>query len=115
MQTTFIGRRAEQAAAEYLQGLGYAVLDQNWRRRDCEIDIVARRGDCAYFVEVKFRMTDNTGSGLEYIGQQKLRRMMYAAERWVAEHRWNHEYALAAVEVSGPDYEVTGFIDCIEL
>ena len=115
MQTTYIGRQAEQAAADYLQRRGYNILDQNWRRRECEIDIVARKDGCIYFVEVKFRMTDDAGSGLEYIGPQKLRQMVYAAERWVAERLWNQEYTLAAIEVSGPGYEVTEFIDRIEL
>lgn len=115
MQTTYIGRRAEQAASAHLQNLGYDIVDQNWRRRECEIDIVARKQDCVYFVEVKFRMTNAAGSGLEYIGPRKLRQMSYAAERWVAERHWNQEYVLAAIEVSGPGYEVTDFIDCIEL
>lgn len=115
MQTTYIGRQAEQAAVDFLLRQGYGILAQNWRRRECEIDIVARKDGCVYLVEVKFRMTDEAGSGLEYIGPQKLRQMAYAAERWVAEHRWGQEYALAAVEVSGPGYEVTEFIDCIEL
>ncbi len=114
MQTTYIGRAAEQAAAEYLERQGYVVVDRNWRRRECEIDIVASRNGALRFVEVKFRMNDETGSGIDYIGHKKLRQMAYAASRWVAEHRWNGEYMLAAIEVSGATYEVTAFIDCIE-
>jgi hypothetical protein len=39
--------------------------------------------------------------------------MGYAARRWVAEHGWRGEYTLAAVEVSGAQYEVTAFIENI--
>lgn len=113
MLTTASGQRAEQAAAEHIERRGYSVIDRNWRRRECEIDIVAKRGDVIYFVEVKFRMTNASGSGLEYIGPQKLRQMAYAARRWVAEHHWRGEYALAAAEVSGAEYVVTAFIDNI--
>ena len=37
--------RAKQRAAEYLERLGYAVLDRNWRCDQGEIDIVACQGD----------------------------------------------------------------------
>ncbi len=113
MQTTQIGNRAEQAAAEYLDQAGYEIIDRNWRRRDCEIDIVARKNSAIHFVEVKYRATDIAGSGIEYIAHDKLRQMSYAAERWVSERGWRGEYMLAAVEVSGSDYEITSFVDCI--
>ena len=113
MQTTFIGRQAEQAAAEYLQSKGYRILNRNWRRRECEIDIVAQKAASVYLVEVKYRQSDGAGSGLEYITARKLRQMEYAARRWVAENGWNGEYVLAAVEVGGDDYHVSAFIDCI--
>lgn len=111
MQTTMVGRQAERAAAQYLENLGYAIVERNWRRRECEIDIVASQTDTIFFVEVKFRMTDDNGSGIEYIGPTKLRQMSYAARRWVAENDWRGGYALAAVEVSGRDYRVTAFVD----
>ena len=114
-QTTFIGNRGEEVAAKHIESLGYRVLDRNWRRRQCEIDIVARKGAVVYLVEVKYRQTDVAGSGLEYITGQKLRQMAYAAERWVVENNWRGEYALAAIEVSGEDFEVTSFIESIEL
>lgn len=108
-----IGRRAETAAAAHLAECGYDVLELNYRRPHCEIDIVARRGDCIYLVEVKYRATDDWGSGLEYIGPAKLRHMERAARTWVREHGWSGDYCLAAAEVSGPDYEVTALIDSI--
>lgn len=111
--TTDIGRQAEQAAAEYLARQGFTVLHRNWRRRDCEIDIVARRHAAVYFVEVKYRATDGSGSGLEYVTAKKLQRMAYAASRWVQEHGWAGEQQLAAIEVSGEAFAITAFIDDI--
>ena len=110
MQTTEIGNRAEQKAVEYLDRSGYEIIDRNWRRRDCEIDIVAKQDGALFFVEVKYRSVDSSGSGLEFITKQKVRRMSYGASRWVQENHWNGEYQLAAVEVSGVEYEVTAFI-----
>ncbi len=100
------GRRAEQKASEHLAGLRYSVIEQNWRTRWCEIDLVATKGDTVYFVEVKYRSTSDYGVGLDYITQQKLRQMNFAAEFWIASHQWRGKVELAAIEVAGPDYEV---------
>lgn len=113
--STYAGRKAETAAAEYLLAAGYAILCRNWRRRECEIDIVASRDGTAYLVEVKYRQSDIAGNGLEYITTAKLRRMSYAAQRWANAERWRGPFVLAAIEVSGPEYEVSAFIDTLEL
>lgn len=110
--TTFnTGRLAEQAAAEYLKGLGFKILQQNWRTRFCEIDIVAQKDDVVYFVEVKYRKSNLQGSGLEYITPQKFKQMKFSAEYWVAEHNWQAQYCLSAIEVTGEDYKITEFVD----
>ncbi|HEX8226487.1 MAG TPA: YraN family protein [Candidatus Saccharimonadales bacterium] len=108
------GNRAEQAAAEYLVRQGYEVLERNYRRPHCEIDIVARLDDVICFIEVKYRSTNSYGSGFEYIDGRKLLHMQRGAATWVASHGWLGEYVIGAVEVGGPHYEVFDFIDCIE-
>ena len=111
MKTTEIGRRAEAAAAVYLEMRGYTIVEQNWRRPKCEIDIIASKDDIIYFVEVKYRLNDNQGGGLEAITPSKLKHMRYAAQYWVEESKWQGEYELAAIELSGPDFTVLSFID----
>lgn len=109
--TTFdTGRRAEAVAAVFLQRKGCEILNQNWRTRWCEIDIVARREQIIYFCEVKYRVRNTQGSGFEYITPQKLRRMRLAAESWVQRHAWQGEYQLCAVEVSGSRFTITGVL-----
>jgi putative endonuclease len=107
------GRQAEAAAADYLCGLGYEIIDQNWRTPVCEIDLVARKKKAVYFVEVKYRLSIEQGEGLEYITGKKLNQMKFAAEVWVTENDWQHDYCLAAVEVGGPEFEITEFLDSI--
>ncbi len=113
MSTTEIGNQAEQAAAEYLVRSGYDIVERNFRRKNCEIDIVARRQETIYFVEVKYRSTDLFGGGFDYIGGQKLRHMARAAETWTMTNRWLGEYTLSAIEVGGPAFEVHEFIESI--
>src|SRR5262249_40072586 len=113
-KTTFdIGRQAEEAAVSYLQNHDFEVIDQNWRTRWCEIDLVAAKGKTIYFVEVKYRRADRQGSGLEYITTAKLKQMRFAAISWMREHSWRGDCRLSAIEVSGDCFEVTDFIDTI--
>lgn len=110
MSTTSIGRQAETKAATYLTNLDYKVLVKNWRTRFCEIDIVARKNNRVYFVEVKYRKSSDWGGGVDYITSKKLKQMSFAAELWVASNNWQGDYQLAVIEVSGSDFEVTNFL-----
>jgi len=95
----------------YLEMRGYKILEQNFRRPRCEIDLIASKDGAIYFVEVKYRKTDAQGGGLEAITSTKLRQMRLAAEIWVQEYKWTGEYDLAAIELAGPDFTVISFID----
>lgn len=99
-----VGHDAEKAVANFLAKHGFKILDLNWRNKYCEIDIVAEKDKTVHFVEVKYRKTDSFGSGLEYVTPKKLRQMQFAAEMWVAEQKWEGDYQLSAVEVSGDDF-----------
>ena len=95
-----------------LEQQGFEIIDRNWKTKVCEIDIVAQNRDTIYFVEVKYRSGQAQGSGFEYIADQKLRRMNFAAEVWCQNFDWNGDYRLTAAAVSGPDCEN---IEIIEL
>jgi len=111
MTSTDTGRKAEKAATVYLEMRGYEIVERNWRRPHCEIDIIARKDGVIHFVEVKYRFSDDQGGGLEAITPTKLKQMQRAAWAWVDEYKWHGEYVLSAVELSGPDFAVISFID----
>ncbi|HYH75465.1 MAG TPA: YraN family protein [Candidatus Saccharimonadales bacterium] len=104
------GQQAETKAAAHLQQAGYDILVRNWRTRHCEIDIVAQMGGVVYFFEVKYRLTDDQGTGMDYITPKKLQQMEFAAESWLAENNWHGDCQLAAIELTGPDVRVTSVI-----
>ncbi|MDO5678573.1 MAG: YraN family protein, partial [Propionibacteriaceae bacterium] len=58
-----IGRRGEEKAVEYLEGLGWRILDRNWRCREGEADIVAYDPDCDALVVVEVKTKSGTGYG----------------------------------------------------
>jgi putative endonuclease len=111
VSSTDTGRKAERAAVVYLEMRGYKVLEQNWRRPKCEIDIVAQKDGAMYFVEVKYRRNNEQGGGLEALTASKLKQMRYAAAMWVEENEYSGEYSLSAIELSGPKFEVLSFIE----
>lgn len=110
MNTFDSGRRAEAVAAAFLERKGCEVVAQNWRTRMCEIDVVARRDNVVYFCEVKYRRSNVAGSGILYVTPKKLQQMRFAAESWVHYHRWQGEYQLCAIEVSGTDFRITNVV-----
>lgn len=55
------GLGGEERAAAYLQGLGYKIIERNFRTRRGEIDIIARHEGSLVFIEVKTRRTQRFG------------------------------------------------------
>lgn len=104
------GGQAEQAAAKYLHEKGYEIINQNWRTRSCEIDIVAKKDEHIYFIEVKYRRLISWGAGLEYITPKKIKQMKFAAEQWISANQPFDSYHLSAIEVSGEQFAVTEFL-----
>ena len=112
MKTTAQGKTAEKAVAAKLREDGFKILDFNWRRRTCEIDIIARKKKIIYFIEVKYRRVDDQGDGFAYLTSRKLTQIRYAAEIWINEYDYHGDYRLLAAAVSGPNCEE---IEVIEL
>lgn len=101
MTTTGVGREAENAAKDYLCQHGFRVLHRNWRTRWCEIDLIATKQKIIYFVEVKYRSTDQWGDGLDAITVRKIQQMQFAADFWVHENQWKGDYRLMAISATG--------------
>lgn len=70
-----LGRRGEEAAAAYLQRIGFEILDMNWRTKAGEVDIVARDGTTLVLVEVKTRRTISAGTAEEAVSPTKQKRL----------------------------------------
>ncbi len=90
--TTLRGRAAEAAACVYLAGLGFKIIDRNFRGGHGEIDIIAWDEGVLVFVEVRARNNEDHGTPLETITPQKVSRVISAAriyleDRLGIEHR----------------------------
>lgn len=81
-----LGAWGEQVAADLLRERGLQVLARNWRRREGEIDIVARDGHTVVFCEVKTRSSAACGVPAEAVTPAKARRLRRLAVLWLTEH-----------------------------
>lgn len=80
-----LGRAGEDAAAAFLTHSGWTILARNVRRREGEVDIVARRGPTLAFVEVKTRRSAAYGTPAEAVTIRKQRRIRMLAAGLLAE------------------------------
>lgn len=78
------GHFAEVAAAALLLAKGYRLLARRYRTPLGEIDLIVKRGRLVAFVEVKARVSER--EALESIGRMSERRIVAAADLWLAKH-----------------------------
>ena len=68
-----IGSNYEKIAGQYLEQLGYQIVEYNFHSRFGEIDIIAKHQGYLVFVEVKYRENDKSGHPLEAVSVSKQR------------------------------------------
>ncbi len=81
-----IGAAAERAAAQWYEQRGYAIVARNWRVREGELDIVARRGSTVVVCEVKARSHARFGAPVEAVTRAKQLRIRRLAAAFLAAH-----------------------------
>lgn len=84
-----MGRRGEDIAADHLERAGWRIVARNYRVREGEIDLIAKRGTTLAFCEVKTLVQRaHRGRGpanpIESVGHQKQVRVRRMARTWLA-------------------------------
>ncbi|HSS61925.1 MAG TPA: YraN family protein [Candidatus Limnocylindrales bacterium] len=107
-----LGRAGERAAAGLLRERGYEVVGAGFLARRGELDLVCRRGDTLFIVEVKTRSGDAFGTPLEAVGPRKRLAMRAAAAEYRALSEWRGPIRFAVVGLTltaegGFDAELT--------
>ena len=73
------GEKSENLAVWYLKQNGYKIIEQNYRNRMGEIDIIAREKKTIVFVEVKSRRSIRFGSPKWAVTPKKQRKISMVA------------------------------------
>ncbi|HJV06820.1 MAG TPA: YraN family protein [Chromobacteriaceae bacterium] len=78
------GQLAEDRALLFLQRQGLQLVERNWHCRGGELDLVMREGGSWIFVEVRHRADNRFGGAAESITPAKQKKLMHAAEVYLA-------------------------------
>ncbi|MCF7749463.1 YraN family protein [Bacillus subtilis subsp. subtilis] len=80
------GAAVEAAAQAYLCSHGLSPITRNARYRGGELDLIMRDGDTTVFVEVRYRASAGFGGGAASVDLRKRRKLMLAAQLFLAAH-----------------------------
>ncbi|MFH0838096.1 MAG: YraN family protein [Patescibacteria group bacterium] len=83
-----LGQQGEQLIESYLTGKGYEILEQNYRKKTGEIDLIAKspKKDEIVFIEVKTRKSGTYGRPEEAVDLRKLKKIEKTALLWLNEN-----------------------------
>jgi len=109
-----VGAAGEAAVAAWYEAAGFTVVDRNWRVRDGEIDVVARRGGVLVFCEVKTRRSDAYGSPAEAVTARKQARLRKLALQWLDAHDARAAQLRFDVASVRPDGRGNWIVDVLE-
>lgn len=101
MSNKFIGEQGEEIACEYLQKIGYKILERNIHfSRFCELDIVAvDKSGVLVAVEVKTRKTEICGDPLEAITRKKYENIKKGLFNFLKEHPGYKKFRIDAISI----------------
>ena len=81
-----LGDWGEKLAKKYLEKIGYQIIDQKWRKKEGEIDLIALDKNVLVFIEVKTRKSDKFGTPAESITEKKQEKMVKCIQRYLEEN-----------------------------
>jgi putative endonuclease len=101
-----LGKQGEEYAADYLDELGYKILDRNWMCGHKDLDIVATKDGTLVFVEVKTRSCMDWGDPEEAVNEKKIRNLVHAADAYIRYKRLDMDVRFDIISIIMDD---TGF------
>jgi putative endonuclease len=87
MKRQELGVIGEKLARGFLKKKGYKILDTNYRCREGEIDIIARKKDSLVFIEVRTKASSGFGSPEESVTFAKKEKLIASGLTYMSEHR----------------------------
>ena len=97
-----MGQWGEDLATHFLEARGFQVIEKNFHTPVGELDLVARRGEEWYGIEVKTRVGDKFDND-EAITKEKKRRLFKTLKRYCFERRIDSEQIFLAGIIIGVD------------
>jgi len=80
------GKIGEEIAAKFLAKKGFKIIDQNWRDKFGEIDLIVLDKNTLVFVEVKLKIGSDYGSPEQMINKRKISQIQKTAYDFLRQH-----------------------------
>ena len=104
------GQYTESLACQYLENKGFNLIEKNFNCKVGEIDLVMQDNDTLVFVEVRYRKSNDFGSGAESITASKQSKLIKTASLYLQRHAKLNQSPVRFDVVS-----ITGFIETEDL
>ncbi len=104
-----LGAGGEDIAVDFLRRQGMQVVEQNFRGRNGEIDIIAIDHTTICFIEVKARSSLQFGAGYESVVARKQQKIMKTALLYLKIKGWSERdlrFDVVSILWGGPEPEV---------
>ena len=108
-----LGNRGEDLARMHLEEQGCKILENNYRFKRSEIDLIVRDGQFLVFVEVKTRKSIGYGHPEESVGERKAQKIIEAADEYIFQNKWEGpiRFDIVSVTIIEGRVEVVRFKD----
>lgn len=112
-----LGFEGEEIAVTHLTGIGFRILERNFRTRWGEIDIIAAKKKEYYFVEVKTRRGLKFGEPIDVLPFYRVERLkkmslLYAAQKKLLEKPLH--VSLLGIDLSQSEPKITFLTDIVD-
>ena len=84
--TKNIGDQAESTAEKFLVTKNVKIIEQNYRIKAGEIDLIADDKGTIVFIEVKYRKSNNFGQPFETVTRSKQQKIIRTAQSYLQKH-----------------------------
>jgi putative endonuclease len=95
-----IGNLGERVTCEYLSKRGHLIVGRNIAAKTGELDVIAQKGNCLHFVEVKAVKCQEFSNGYsntsynpaDNLHANKIRKVIKTAQWYIAHYGWEGEW-----------------------
>ncbi len=101
------GKRGEKIAIDYLVSKGYKILEENWRFKRAEIDIIAKdKEGVLIFIEVKTRSYTFFGEPEVFVDEKKKKLLLDAASQYMKtiNYEWAIRFDIIGIVIDKSNY-----------
>lgn len=106
------GKKGEELASKYLKNNGYEVINQNFRCKLGEIDLIAIKNNTIIFIEVKTRSNTKFGTPEQAVDSNKRKHILRTSQVFLAKNKLNNydlRFDIISIYMNGNIYKIEHF------